>query len=50
MIRFRNLLVRDYVRSDPSRVHSFLQKRSGDFEIFMKHIIEFLRRQMIRSA
>lgn len=44
MIRFRNILVYDYVGLDLSRVYSFLQGRLGDFELFIKYITKFLKR------
>lgn len=43
MIRFRNILVHDYVGLDVSRVYSFLQDRLGDFGLFIEYITEFLK-------
>jgi uncharacterized protein YutE (UPF0331/DUF86 family) len=43
MIRFRNILVHDYVGLDVSRVYSFLQGRLGDFELFIGYITKFLK-------
>lgn len=43
MIRFRNILVHDYVGLDVSRVYSFLQGRLGDFELFIEYITKFLK-------
>jgi len=43
MIRFRNILVHNYVRLDPSKVYSFMQERLEDFELFIKYIIDFLK-------
>lgn len=44
MIRFRNILVHDYVGLDVSKVYSFLQGRLRDFELFIEYITEFLKR------
>lgn len=43
MIRFRNILVHDYVGLDVSKVYSFLQGRLRDFELFIEYITEFLK-------
>ena len=43
MIRFRNILVHNYVCLDPSKVYSFIQERLEDFELFIKYIIDFLK-------
>lgn len=43
MIRFRNILVHDYVGLDVSKVYAFLQGRLGDFERFIEYITEFLK-------
>jgi len=43
MIRFRNILVHSYVELDVSKVYSFLQKRLGDFELFIECITKFLK-------
>jgi uncharacterized protein YutE (UPF0331/DUF86 family) len=43
MIRFRNILVHDYVGLDLSKVYSFLHERLGDLELFINHIIKFLK-------
>ena len=37
MVRFRNILVHNYVRLNPSKVYSFIQEHLGDFEIFIKY-------------
>ena len=43
MIKFRNLLVHDYVHLDLSKVYSFLQERLVDFELFIRYIKKFLK-------
>ena len=43
MIRFRNILVHDYVGLDISRVYTFLQERLADFELFIEYITKFLK-------
>ena len=43
MIRFRNILVHDYVGLDVSRVYTFLQERLADFELFIECITKFLK-------
>lgn len=43
MIKFRNILVHDYVHLDLSKVYSFLQERLVDFELFIRYIKKFLR-------
>jgi len=43
MIRFRNILVHNYVSLDPSRVYAFLQNRLGDFELFINYVIKFIK-------
>lgn len=43
MIRFRNILVHDYVGLDVSGAHPFLQERLGDFELFIEYIAKFLK-------
>jgi len=43
MVRFRNILVHNYVRLNPSKVYSFIQEHLGDFEIFIKYIVQFLK-------
>lgn len=43
MIRFRNILVHDYVGLDISRVYTFLQERLADFELFMEYVTKFLK-------
>jgi len=43
MIRFRNILVHNYVRLDPSKVHAFLQNRLEDFRLFINYIIKFIK-------
>lgn len=43
MIRFRNILVHDYVGLDISKVYSFLQGRLSDFELFIEYMTEFLK-------
>ena len=43
MIRFRNILVHDYVGLDISRVYTFLQERLADFELFIECITKFLK-------
>jgi uncharacterized protein YutE (UPF0331/DUF86 family) len=43
MIRFRNILVHDYVGLDVSRVYTFLQECLADFELFIECITKFLK-------
>lgn len=43
MIRFRNILVHNYVELDPSKIYSFLQEGLGDFELFIEYIARFLK-------
>ncbi|MDI6905354.1 MAG: DUF86 domain-containing protein [Candidatus Bathyarchaeia archaeon] len=43
MIRFRNILVHDYVGLDISRVYTFLQERLADFELFIEYVTKFLK-------
>lgn len=44
MIGFRNLLVHDYARINVNLEHGFLRRRLGDFEAYMKCIVEWLGR------
>lgn len=50
MIRFRNILVHDYVGLDLSKVYSFLQGNLRDFELFIKYITEFLKSRQAQEA
>lgn len=43
MIKFRNILVHDYVNLDLSKVYSFLQERLVDFELFVRYMKKFLK-------
>lgn len=43
MIKFRNILVHDYVGLDALKTYSFFQGRLGDFELFIEYVTEFLK-------
>lgn len=42
MARFRNVLVHLYLEVDLQRVHRYLQENLDDFEIFARHVGEWL--------
>ena len=44
MARFRNLLVHLYAEVDNAQVYEGLQADLGDFETFVRHVLEFLAR------
>lgn len=39
---FRNILVHEYAKIDLEEVYRHLQKDLGDFEVFSRHIIDYL--------
>lgn len=39
---FRNILVHDYLKLDPRKVHQFLQQRLPDFQRFARFMAKFL--------
>jgi len=45
MIGFRNILVHDYATIDRTLEYQFLKTRLSDFELFMKHIANWLKRE-----
>ena len=42
MAKFRNVLVHLYLEVDRKRVHRYLQENLDDFEIFARHVSEWL--------
>lgn len=50
MIGFRNILIHDYAVINRSLEHEFLKKRLPDFEKFMKHIVDWMRKNPLKSA
>ena len=45
MASFRNIVVHEYLTVDPVRVHQHLQYGLDDFEQFIHHIYEYLKRE-----
>jgi len=45
MIGFRNLLVHDYAIVNRRLEHEFLQTRLSDFELYVKHIADWLKKK-----
>ncbi|MFQ6058747.1 MAG: DUF86 domain-containing protein [Anaerolineae bacterium] len=45
MAGFRNILVHEYLTVDPTIVYDNLQHGLADFELFIEHIYDFLRRE-----
>lgn len=49
MIGFRNLLVHDYAVINKALEHEFLQTRLSDFESYMKHLADWLKKKPFNS-
>jgi len=45
MASFRNIVVHNYLSVDPQKVGELLQNRLGDFDEFVLHIYDYLRRE-----
>jgi len=49
MIGFRNLLVHNYAVINKALEHEFLQTRLSDFESYMKHMVNWLKKKPFNS-
>lgn len=49
MIGFRNLIVYDYAALDRELEFGFLQSRLGDFDVYMKHVAEWLKNRALAN-
>jgi uncharacterized protein YutE (UPF0331/DUF86 family) len=47
MVRFRNRIVHMYWDIDPAQLYDILQQHLIDFEVFMKHVIDYLNKEKL---